>query len=95
MPVSTSPRTRLSRVLCCIFSIILLTFAATNCRAASIRGIVTDARGAKITGANVALISQRESCCHRYFYGGREFSDSDRGAGAVLPGGLGQELPAD
>ncbi len=58
MPVSTSPRTRLSRVLCCIFSIILLTFAATNCRAASIRGIVTDARGAKITGANVALISK-------------------------------------
>jgi iron complex outermembrane receptor protein/vitamin B12 transporter len=58
MPVSASPRTRLSRVLCCIFSTILLTFAATNCLAASIRGVVTDARGAKITGANVALISK-------------------------------------
>ena len=58
MPVSASPRTRLSRVLFCIFSAILLTFAATNCLAASIRGIVTDARGAKITGANVTLISK-------------------------------------
>jgi iron complex outermembrane receptor protein/vitamin B12 transporter len=44
--------------LFCIFSAILLTFAATNCLAASIRGIVTDARGAKITGANVTLISK-------------------------------------
>ena len=49
MPVSASPRTRLSRVLCCIFSSILLTFAATSCQAASIRGMVTDATGAKIT----------------------------------------------
>jgi vitamin B12 transporter len=56
MPVSASPRTRLSRVLYCIFSTILLTFAATDGLAASIRGIVTDARGAKITGANVTLI---------------------------------------
>ena len=58
MPVSASPRTRLSRVLLCLFSAILLTFAATTCPGASIRGIVTDARGAKITGANVSLISK-------------------------------------
>ncbi len=55
---SASLRTRLSRALSCIFSVILLTFAATICPAASIRGVVTDARGAKITGANVALISK-------------------------------------
>ena len=57
MPVSASPRTRLSRVLrSAVFAAILFTFAATSCQAASIRGVVTDASGAKVTGANVALI---------------------------------------
>jgi vitamin B12 transporter len=58
MPNSASPRTRLSRAWHTIFAVILLIFAAGLCPAASIRGVVTDARGAKITGANVALISK-------------------------------------
>src|SRR6185437_3308862 len=35
---------------------LLLFFAATICPAASVRGVVTDATGAKITGASVVLI---------------------------------------
>jgi len=48
----------LSRAWHTVFAVLLLTLAATLCPAASIRGVVTDARGAKITGANVALISK-------------------------------------
>ena len=58
MPVSASPRTRLSRAFTFLISVFLLLFAAVLCPAASIRGVVTDARGAKITGANVTLISK-------------------------------------
>ncbi len=58
MPISASPRTRLSRAFPFLISAILLLFATTLCPAASIRGVVTDAAGAKITGANVALISK-------------------------------------
>ncbi len=54
MPVSASARARLSRVFFSIFVAILL---AAVCSAASIRGVVTDPSGAKITGANVVLLS--------------------------------------
>jgi iron complex outermembrane receptor protein/vitamin B12 transporter len=57
MLISLSLRTRLSRILSCAIAVILLALAATICRAASIRGVVTDTSGAKITGANVVLIS--------------------------------------
>jgi iron complex outermembrane receptor protein/vitamin B12 transporter len=40
-----------------VFVAILLTLAFTPCQAASIRGVVTDASGAKVTGATVVLIS--------------------------------------
>ncbi len=39
------------------FALLLLAACATICPAASIRGVVTDASGAKITGANVVLLS--------------------------------------
>jgi iron complex outermembrane receptor protein/vitamin B12 transporter len=59
MPVSASTLSRfiLSRALPRAFALILLTTAAALCPAASIRGVVTDASGAKVTGANVVLIS--------------------------------------
>jgi iron complex outermembrane receptor protein/vitamin B12 transporter len=47
---------RLSRVLSLSFAFLLLAFAVL-CPAASIRGVVTDASGAKVTGANVILVS--------------------------------------
>ena len=40
-----------------IFVAFLLTAMAAVCPAASIRGVVTDVSGAKITGANVVLLS--------------------------------------
>ncbi len=52
-----SPRTRLGRALPRAFASIMLTFFAAICPAASIRGVVTDASGAKVTGANITLIS--------------------------------------
>ncbi len=39
------------------FALLLLAACATYCPAASIRGVVTDASGAKVTGANVVLLS--------------------------------------
>jgi len=47
----------LSRALLCTFVFILLAGSAVLCPAASIRGVVTDASGAKVTGASVVLIS--------------------------------------
>jgi len=49
---------RLSRVLS-FSSAFLLLACAVLCSAASIRGVVTDASGAKVTGANVILVCQR------------------------------------
>jgi iron complex outermembrane receptor protein/vitamin B12 transporter len=46
-------RFRLSRA----FTLLLLAVSVTVCSAASIRGVVTDASGAKVTGASVVLIS--------------------------------------
>jgi iron complex outermembrane receptor protein/vitamin B12 transporter len=59
MPVSASFFSRyfLSRALPRAFALLLLTAGAALCPAASIRGVVTDALGAKVTGANVVLIS--------------------------------------
>jgi iron complex outermembrane receptor protein/vitamin B12 transporter len=53
MPISLNLRRQFLRV----FAAILLTLALSPCRAASIRGVVTDASGAKVTGATVVLIS--------------------------------------
>ena len=47
----------LSRALPRVITMLLLTAGAVLCPAASIRGVVTDATGAKVTGANVILIS--------------------------------------
>jgi iron complex outermembrane receptor protein/vitamin B12 transporter len=57
MPVSAWSRARLSRVILSLLIVIFLSAGAAVCRAASIRGVVTDPSGAKITGANVVLLS--------------------------------------
>jgi iron complex outermembrane receptor protein/vitamin B12 transporter len=57
MPVSIPLRARLSRSLPVFFIAILFIAFAALCPAASIRGVVTDATGAKVTGANVNLLS--------------------------------------
>ncbi|HXR39499.1 MAG TPA: TonB-dependent receptor plug domain-containing protein [Terracidiphilus sp.] len=57
MPASASLRARLSRILPSLFIVILFAASAAVCPAASIRGVVTDPAGAKVTGANVALLS--------------------------------------
>src|SRR5580658_2193707 len=58
MLVSAIARARLSRVYLSILIASLLAAGAAVCSAASIRGVVTDPSGAKITGANVALLSK-------------------------------------
>ena len=57
MPVYSSLRACSSRVLTHIFPVILILLLCSVCRAASIRGVVTDTSGAKVTGANVVLVS--------------------------------------
>jgi iron complex outermembrane receptor protein/vitamin B12 transporter len=57
MSVSAYLRARLSRALPCTFALLLLSAAVALCPAASIRGVVTDASGAKVTGANVVLVT--------------------------------------
>jgi iron complex outermembrane receptor protein/vitamin B12 transporter len=61
MPVFASLRgrpIRISRgVYFPLFASILLTVLTTLCHAASVHGVVTDASGAKVTGANVILLS--------------------------------------
>jgi iron complex outermembrane receptor protein/vitamin B12 transporter len=57
MPVSALARARLSRVILSLLIVILLSAGAAVCGAASIHGVVTDPSGAKITGANVVLLS--------------------------------------
>jgi iron complex outermembrane receptor protein/vitamin B12 transporter len=57
MHIFVSLRTNLSHALPRSFAVLLLALAAALCSAASIRGVVTDATGAKVTGANVVLLS--------------------------------------
>jgi iron complex outermembrane receptor protein/vitamin B12 transporter len=57
MSISSFLRTRLRRALPPIFTAILLSAFGAVCTAASIHGVVTDASGAKVTGANVVLFS--------------------------------------
>jgi iron complex outermembrane receptor protein/vitamin B12 transporter len=57
MPVSTSSRAFSSRAFTHLFASILLIMLPAFCVAASIRGVVTDTTGAKVTGANVVLFS--------------------------------------
>ncbi len=59
MSVSASSffRSFLLRALTHAFALFLLITAAAHCSAASIRGVVTDATGSKVTGANVVLLS--------------------------------------
>ncbi|MGA2084170.1 MAG: TonB-dependent receptor plug domain-containing protein [Terracidiphilus sp.] len=57
MSISAFLRTRLRRALPPIFTAILLSAFGAVCPAASIHGVVTDASGAKVTGANVVLVS--------------------------------------
>ena len=57
MPVSARTRARLSRGLPSLFIVLLLAASAVLCPAAAVRGVVTDPSGAKVPGANVALLS--------------------------------------
>ena len=57
MPVSARTRARLSRGLPSPFIVLLLAASAVLCPAAAVRGVVTDPSGAKVPGANVALLS--------------------------------------
>ncbi len=53
MFASANSRARIIRAVAAL----ILAFLAAFCHAASIRGVVTDASGAKVTGANVLLVS--------------------------------------
>jgi iron complex outermembrane receptor protein/vitamin B12 transporter len=57
MPVSNYLPRQLSWLSNRVVSAFLLAALAATCPAASIRGVVTDATGAKITGANVNLVN--------------------------------------
>jgi len=50
-------RKRWSRALPCAIALLLLAFGVTLCSAASVRGVVTNAAGAKIAGAKVFLVN--------------------------------------
>ena len=57
MPTSNLLRAASSRFLACACAVLFLVQFSVSSHAASIRGVVTDATGAKITGASVALVS--------------------------------------
>ena len=58
MVVSSCSRARLRRVLLHLLFLLLPALQAAVCAAGSIHGSVTDASGAKVTGANVSLVSK-------------------------------------
>ncbi len=58
MPAFFKLCARLSRALPRLFTVTLLFVFASLCQAASIRGVVTDASGAKVTGASVILLNK-------------------------------------
>jgi vitamin B12 transporter len=59
MPVFAFPvRIRLRRALIPVLAALLPVLSAILCPAASIRGVVTDSTGAKVTGATVVLINK-------------------------------------
>ena len=57
MPNSHRRCARSARVLLCALAAAFLVFCAASCPAASIRGVITDATGAKVTGAAISLLS--------------------------------------
>ena len=57
MPVFKVLRAHLRRALHRIFLSILFVGFSALCPAASIRGVVSDATGSKVRGANVTLLS--------------------------------------
>jgi Outer membrane cobalamin receptor protein len=57
MRFAFSTRLRPQQLLPHLLAFILILFCGLTVRAASIRGLVTDATGAKVTGANVAVVS--------------------------------------
>ncbi len=57
MPIPTLRRAQSHRAVHRLFAAILFSFVAIGCPAASIHGVVTDATGAKVTGATVVLIN--------------------------------------
>jgi vitamin B12 transporter len=58
MTVSPLGRAWPRRILRTIYAALLLAAGAAACGAASIHGVVSDATGAKVTGASVALVSK-------------------------------------
>ena len=83
--VSTSRVTSLLHFCC---SVLPLPVSA-----ASIRGVVTDASGARVTGATVVLFSNGQVVASAVSAADGSFQITDRDARPVLSGGLGQELP--
>ncbi len=59
MPTLNFLRPAFSRLLCALAALLLLEIAAP-CLAASVHGVVTDATGARVTGATVSLVSNGE-----------------------------------
>jgi vitamin B12 transporter len=58
MAISLSTPAQIRRAVLCVFTTLLPTFSAVLCYAGSIHGVVTDATGARVTGAHVSLVSK-------------------------------------